>query len=238
MAGILPDMKNRTTPLITRTAQLRRERRPADAKARPLLEAAGHVFAEKGFDRATGKEICARAGVNSAAVNYYFGGIEALYGAVLEEAHDRLLSYQLVSDTVAGKSDPKAKLRALLELIVHRLTGPASSSWMLRVLSREFLSPSPAFEQLRQREFPRKAAIVRDVVSELMKLPENHPAVARGCISVIAPCVMLLVGNRDTLHRAFPDLALGPEEAEAMVDHMLRYALAGLAAVGRAYRAS
>lgn len=228
-------MKKRTTLLAARPALRRRERVGRDTKAEFLLEAAGHVFAEKGYDRATGKEICARAGVNSAAVNYYFGGIEGLYGAVLEEAHDRLLSYQLVSDTVAGKSDPKAKLRALLELIVNRLTGPASSSWMLRVLGREFLSPTLASEPLRRKEFPRKAAIIRGIVSELMNLPENHPAVARGCISIIAPCMMLLVGNRDMLHRAFPDLALAPPEAGALADHMFRYALAGLAAVGRAY---
>lgn len=203
----------------------------SDVKAAELVEAAGPVFAEKGFDRATGKEICARAGVNAAAVNYYFGGIENLYAAVVEEAHERLLSYQAVSDAVAGKTDPEARLRAFLDLVVRRLTGPASSSWMLRVLSREFLSPSPAMDALRQKEIPRKAQIVKGIVAGLMDLPEDHPAVARGCISVLAPCIMLLIGDRRTLRQAFPRLGLGPDNAEALVDHMVLYAVAGLSAV-------
>jgi TetR/AcrR family transcriptional regulator, regulator of cefoperazone and chloramphenicol sensitivity len=215
----------------------RRERDRSDAKARVLLEAAGPVFAEKGFAGATGKEICARAGVNAAAVNYYFGGIEGLHAAVLQEAHDRLLSYQAVSEAVAGQTDPEAKLRALLELIVRTLTGPASSSWMLRVLSREFLSPSPAMDALRRRELPRKAQIIRGIVSGLMGLPEDHPAVARGCVSVMAPCLMLLVADRRALKLAFPQLGLGAEDADAIAAHMVRYAVAGLTAVGREIRA-
>src|SRR5271163_4722221 len=76
---------------------IRPARRPKSEEERPgtrehLLEAAGHVFAQKGFEGTTAKEICERAGTNTAAVNYYFGGIEALYGAVMEEARNRIFS--------------------------------------------------------------------------------------------------------------------------------------------------
>src|ERR1700688_2493049 len=74
-----------------------------------LLEAAGQEFAEKGFDRTTAKEICERAGTNTAAVNYYFGGIEGLQAAVLEEARNRLFSVDAISAAVAGKKDAKTK---------------------------------------------------------------------------------------------------------------------------------
>ena len=42
-----------------------------------VLEAAGKVFAERGFAEATSKEICERAGTNGAAVNYYFDTLAA-----------------------------------------------------------------------------------------------------------------------------------------------------------------
>ena len=45
-----------------------------------LLEAASRVFAEKGYEKATVREICTAAKVsNLAAVNYYFGDKERLY---------------------------------------------------------------------------------------------------------------------------------------------------------------
>ena len=79
-----------------------------------LLETAGQIFAEKGFDRATGKEICKRARVNAAAVNYHFGGMEGLYEAVVWEAHNRLVTF----DTRSPGSRAPDRLRS---------TAPAAS---------------------------------------------------------------------------------------------------------------
>src|SRR6266700_948668 len=57
-----------------------------DATRARLIEAAGEVFADHGYQSATVREICARAGANIAAVNYYFGDKLALYVAVLRQA--------------------------------------------------------------------------------------------------------------------------------------------------------
>lgn len=48
-----------------------------------LLVAARVVFSENGFQNATVREICRRAEVNIAAVNYYFNSKEALFAATL-----------------------------------------------------------------------------------------------------------------------------------------------------------
>jgi AcrR family transcriptional regulator len=212
-------------------AQARRE---GDQSTRgQLLEAAGQVFAEKGFDRATGKEICARASTNTAAVNYHFGGMAGLYSAVVREAHDRFVTFAAARAAVTGKADARAKLEAIIALIVRTLTGPVVSSWALRVLGREIVAPSPALDALREEEFLPKTRILKAIVAELTGLPENHPAVARGCISVIAPCFMLLLFDRRTLRRAFPHLGLAAADADALTRHLVQFALAGLTAVAR-----
>ena len=46
-----------------------------DDTATRVLNAAGPIFAEKGFKDATVREICSAAGVNLASVNYYFRDI-------------------------------------------------------------------------------------------------------------------------------------------------------------------
>ena len=197
-----------------------------------LLEAAGQEFAEKGFERTTAKEICERGGTNTAAVNYYFGGIEGLHAAVLEEARNRLFSADAVSKAVAGKSDPKARLEAVLDVVARALTGPLSSSWVFRVLGRELVSPSSMLETKEKVILPR-ARQLRQFIAELMKLPEDHPAVARGCVSLMAPICMLILADRDHLARALPAMGLKPDDAPAIARHMFRYALAGMEAVAR-----
>lgn len=203
-----------------------------------ILDAAGEVFAEKGFDRATGKEIAERAGSNSAAVNYYYGGIEGLYAEVLVEAHRRLLTYDRLLKLAEAPGAPQDKLKTLIGLIVRTILGPASTSWALRVLSREVLAPSAAFAALRDREILPKKRIVTGIVGEILGVPPDHPVVARCCLNIIAPFVVMLVGNRQVLTQIFPGLASGPEAVEAMVTHFQRFAFGGLAAAAAELRPS
>ncbi|GAA3435774.1 TetR/AcrR family transcriptional regulator [Kutzneria kofuensis] len=63
----------------------RRGRRPAgeDTKA-ALLAAAREVFTEQGFDGATVRAIAARAEVDPAMVNHWFGGKQGLFAAAVQ----------------------------------------------------------------------------------------------------------------------------------------------------------
>jgi AcrR family transcriptional regulator len=215
----------------------RPKRRLSDRDTREhLLEIAGQVFAEKGFDRATSREICERAGANVAAVNYHFGGIESLYAEVVREANSRLVSLEAISAAVAGHVDARSKLQAIIGLFIGALTGPASASWVIRVMGREFVAPSPLLQDLRAKEILPKARILRSVVAEFMELDADHPAVSRSCISVLAPCFMLLVADRRTLKRAFPSFGLSADNAEELAAHFSNFALAGLAAAANAAR--
>ena len=57
-----------------------------DATRARLIDAAGQVFADHGFQAATIRDICTRAGANVAAVNYHFRDKAGLYLAVLRQS--------------------------------------------------------------------------------------------------------------------------------------------------------
>jgi TetR/AcrR family transcriptional regulator, regulator of cefoperazone and chloramphenicol sensitivity len=217
---------------LRRTRLVRRSKSDEDRPGtrEHLLEAAGHLFAQKGFERSTAKEICERAGINTAAVNYHFGGIEALYAAVLDEARSRILSVREIARAVEGKTDPRAKLEAALSVIVGTLLGPVSSSWVLQVFGRDMVTPSPTTYAAKEKAVVPFTRILRDFVGDLMGLPEDHPAVARGCFTMMAPICVLILGDRRIMKRAFPGLGLDETDAPALAHHMVDYALAGLEA--------
>jgi AcrR family transcriptional regulator len=58
-------------------------RRDSNASRAALLDAAAELFAERGYDRTTVRDIAGRAGVNQALLFRYFGSKEALYAAVV-----------------------------------------------------------------------------------------------------------------------------------------------------------
>lgn len=194
-----------------------------------ILEAAGQVFAEKGVARTTGKEIAARAGTKSAAVNYYFGGVEALYTEVLIEAHHRLLDYEAVRTLLLTPASPREKLAALLDGVLRAILGPGPEKWPLRVLAREILQPSAALPVLVEREILPKKRLIHTLVADFLGVAPDHPAVSRSMLHIVAPSAMLVVSNPDFLREICPPHAFG--DLDAVVAHFQAFVAAGLTAI-------
>ncbi|MFC1431569.1 TetR family transcriptional regulator [Streptacidiphilus sp. N1-3] len=91
------------------------KRRDSARSRELLLEAAAALFAERGYDRSTTREIGERAGVDPALIARYFGGKAQLYIAVLDL--DR------ASDRPADLLEP-GRATALLEVMARRGAGP------------------------------------------------------------------------------------------------------------------
>ena len=196
-----------------------------------ILEAAGQVFAERGFNGATGKEICDRAGASAGAINYYFGGMEPLYHEVVHEAYARLFSLDAFTGAMTAGADPRARLEAICAMMVRAFIEEPLTAWAVRVISREALNPSPEIDELRERELVPKAHLLRGLVCELMELPQDHPAVVAGCLSIISLSVFLQVGDRASIFSVFPTFPTDPASANVLAHHLVTLTIGGLKAV-------
>ncbi|HEY4456566.1 MAG TPA: helix-turn-helix domain-containing protein, partial [Pseudonocardiaceae bacterium] len=66
-------------------------RRDADATRAALLTAARDLFAERGFDQTTVRDIAARAGVNQALLFRYYGSKDGLFHAIMASTGRELI---------------------------------------------------------------------------------------------------------------------------------------------------
>src|SRR5271170_5532504 len=67
--------------------------RPAQYTRGSIIKAAVHLFAEKGFQGASVRDIVVKARVNQAAINYHFKGKDGLYLEVLKTALQKLTEH-------------------------------------------------------------------------------------------------------------------------------------------------
>ena len=123
-------------------------------------------------------------------------------------------------------------------MLVRALTSPVSQTWAGRLFGREFVTPSGIYGRAHDRALAARAKLLRSIVGALTGRPPNDPLVARGCISTIAPCALLLLLNRRKLKRMLPSLNLGADSAPQLTRHLVDFALAGLKAISSAQPAA
>jgi AcrR family transcriptional regulator len=90
-------------------------RRDADNTRAALLKAGAELFAERGYNQATIRDIGERAGVDAAMIARYFGGKAQLYIAVLHE--------EMGDETPVDIFDP-ARMRHLVDRAIRRGPSP------------------------------------------------------------------------------------------------------------------
>jgi TetR/AcrR family transcriptional regulator, regulator of cefoperazone and chloramphenicol sensitivity len=208
----------------------------AEATRQKLLDAAAEVFSEIGYRRATVREICARAGVNGALVNYHFGDKLELYAQVLQ----RLVSAARI-DAVRAALNQKAPPETILrEVIKARLRGVATGDqhgWLFRILAHEIAQPTPAMARLTDRIFRPLYSQLCEVVGALIGLPAAAEQ-TRLCAHSILGQIIIYVLAGPLLGRLWPDMKTTPEQFDRIADHITEFSLAYLRQAGSSQQQS
>lgn len=126
-----------------------------------LIHAAVELFADHGYDGASTRDIAAAAKQNLASINYYFGGKEGLYAAVLEEFFRRKHAEAGASITAARalRDDPARTPDRILNEIRNWLRASImalaqedrQSHAFMRLMMREQFAPTKAFKKFFAR---------------------------------------------------------------------------------------
>jgi AcrR family transcriptional regulator len=195
-----------------------------------LLQAAGEVFAEFGFRRATVRDICARAGANVAAVNYHFGDKAALYAAVVKYGMTEAIQ-KYPPDMGLPKDQPARadqQLRAFIRGFLFRVLEPGPGAWHGRLMMWEMVEPTPILAELFAPMIRPLYQRLTEIVTELLGPGASPERVKLCCISVLSQCMFYRTGA-PLLAQVQPDKVDPPvEQIEVIADHVTRVMLAAL----------
>lgn len=189
-----------------------------------LLEAAGEVFAERGFDGATVREITRRAGVNVAAVNYYFHDKDGLYAATLRHAHTA--ACQLPYDAEAAMSGEQ-RLRLFVENLLRRFLDPRRPRWHGQLMAREMAQPSRMFAQLVEEAFRPKFEWLKRALAEVSTGRLDDAKLELVAISIIGQCTFYRQ-NRHVIQSLFPGLLSHDDLVGRLTNHITAFSLAAI----------
>jgi AcrR family transcriptional regulator len=198
---------------------------PEDTRSK-LLDAAGQVFAESGFQAATVREICSRAGVNIALVNYHFGDKLELYTEVLRHSVGAP-GNGIIDQAVGRKAAPEAAFRELIHAMLVRVCRADRPGWHFQLMMHEFAQPTPAMASVINETMRPVYDRFRELIGGMLGLPPDHEQVRLATHSVIAQVVHYAHG-RHVISRVWPELELNPKRIMQIATHIADFSLAGL----------
>jgi TetR/AcrR family transcriptional regulator, regulator of cefoperazone and chloramphenicol sensitivity len=179
-----------------------------DARTR-LLESAAQIFGAFNLEGATTRQIADHAGVNQAAIPYYFGGKEGLYVATVEYLFREKfplvqpLVQELNAWLATGANDKTAAL-ALLKKLLTRMLGlildqDASLSWG-RIIMREQMQPTKAFDIVYEGAVRHvHQGVTRLLAVVLGRRPEERAVIFRA--HMLVGHVLIFLAGRETIRR-------------------------------------
>lgn len=190
-----------------------------------ILSAATEVFAEHGFHNTTIREICARAGVNIAAVNYHFGNKENLYRQVCLNALG--LSDRVHRQTQPDNSSPHEQLERFIHSFLFEILDQSTKVFAGKIMVWEMSQPSGVFDviidDIIRPHHERLCAIVSAILG-----PRADEETVKHCVfSIIGQCLHYRYG-RQVILRLYPSLSFTKETFDRVARHITRFTLAAL----------
>lgn len=159
-----------------------------------ILLAAGPIFAVKGFDAATVREICESAQVNVASVNYHFGDKQTLYTETVKHARD-LRAEQVPFPEQPQDATTADKLLGFVSTMLKRMLGDDAQPWQTQLMMREMLAPTEDCRSFVEDFFRPRLNILLNILDPAFPTELSEHRRMQFAFSVFGQCLFYRVGD-------------------------------------------
>jgi AcrR family transcriptional regulator len=216
---------------------------PGDRKARRrLLTAAVKLFSRAGLEATSVRELAREAGVNIAAVNYYFGSKENLYLEVFREQcrkmRERNRDFEILvrQDERSLTAEEAAEaIRRFIRATMEALLVDHESENLFGLMVREMSQPTIAMEMvLSEIVGPRHRTLV-SLVEKVSPSLAGRPEATLHALSIIGQCLYYRLCSPVAL-RLVRRRSMTPSLVAALAEHIADFSLKALGQEGSAAR--
>lgn len=157
-------------------------RTPVDTRQR-LLKAGIEAFARFGPEEVGIRRLASAAGVNSAALSYYFGGKQGYYRAVLRHLVQEiggLIREAAATARASLDSSPNPQsacdaLRSLIRQVVRSVLTKPQAEAVAAIIWRELLRPSSGFDIVYRQMIRPVHEVITELVAAAMATTPDDP---------------------------------------------------------------
>jgi len=177
----------------------------------------------KGFAGASTREICDAAGVNVAAIHYYFGDKAGLYRAVLLKPITHFTS------RLQGFDDPnlsfEASMRVLLAPFIATSKDAEHDRAVMRLHLREMLDPSALFREVVEQSVVPHHNALADLLARHVGIAKPDEAIHHLAFALVAMANDYCM-SREFMHMLAPRLLERPHANQQILDRLVGYSAA------------
>ena len=205
----------------------RQGRSPRNGSASPkerVLKVACQVFARRGFDGSHIREICELAGVNIAALCYYFHSKEGLYAAVQAEARQKLSGAAASAHHDDDRASPPERLQAAIASLFATLS--TDSAWVAHLLACELADNTNTSRGLVGDALRPHLVLIESFLREAAGRQVDHDSLRLAAHALVSQCIFFCAAST-ALPRIFPQLPARALRPEALIAHLSQYSVVG-----------
>jgi AcrR family transcriptional regulator len=216
-------MDKSPSPRELKTAKRHRRSADADPTRDKLLNVAGRIFADRGYQAATIREISIAASVNVAAVNYHFGDKLGLYTEAVQQSL-QAAEIEAVQNALEQSAPLEEILRAVIHARLRSICRGDRPDWHFRILAHELAQPTPALQHLIDKVGRPLFTRLLELIGKMIGLPANDEKTRLCTISVMGQ-IVVYVFAAPLLQGAWPELKMTPKQVERIADHIADFSL-------------
>ncbi len=195
-----------------------------------ILWAAGDIFSDIGFRRATIRQISRRAGVNIASINYYFQSKDNLYLETLRYWKNIAFDKYPRELGTSQSDPPEVRLEGFIRSFVFRILDSGVESRFGKLMAREFADPTSALDIIVEETARPMFNLITSIIGRIIHKDPLSERVLYCTSSIIGQCLYFLYA-RPVYRRLIGEQKAKSLNMDEIADHICRFSLAALSAI-------